>query len=273
MVRAHRIAFRGAVTAASRILIARDRLLGRTHRVAEEHSAQAIFTRHTIAGTGHRLDAVLALPAAGTPRTVLLICHGIGETVEHWPPVQRLLAANGTASLVFDYSGYGRSTGRVDAEQCERDAMAAFAYLRGLMPAHPVAMLGFSLGTGIAASVAQRVAASHLVLCAGFPSFRAAARALGVPAFLERLVPPIWRAAETLQGCSLPVLVVHGERDPLFPVRLAAELHACCGPHAKLIIVPELSHAQPYYRPELRYWGPILAWLESQPGALPKTGD
>ena len=89
--------------------------------------------------------------------------------------VQELLAAHGAASLVFDYSGYGRSTGRIEAAQCEQDAIAAFEFLEGLAPGAPIAVLGFSLGSGIAAAVMRRVRASRLVLCAGFTSFRAAA--------------------------------------------------------------------------------------------------
>ena len=46
------------------------------------------------------LDAVLVTPDANGARASLLICHGIGETVEHWLAVQQLLAANGVASLV-----------------------------------------------------------------------------------------------------------------------------------------------------------------------------
>jgi hypothetical protein len=76
-------------------------------------------------------------------RAVVLVCHGIGETVGHWVPVQELLAANGAASLVFDYSGYGRSTGRIEAAQCERDAIAAFEFLEKLAPGAPIAVLGF----------------------------------------------------------------------------------------------------------------------------------
>lgn len=272
MERAHRFAFTGALTVASRLLVARDRLLRRVHPAIDPAAAQTILTRHAIASHGNRLDAVLVTPSAAAPRNVLLICHGIAETVDHWMAAQQLLATHGTASLVFDYSGYGRSTGRVDADQCERDAMAAFHHLHRLMPSCPIAMLGFSLGAGIAAAVAPQLRPSRLVLCAGFPSFRAAARALGVPAFLQPLVPPIWQAPDSLRDYPRPVLVVHGENDRLLPVRLAAELHACCGPHAELMILPGLSHTQPYYHPALSCWGPILAWLEAQPPGTSLNG-
>jgi hypothetical protein len=258
-MRSHGISFTIALTGISRALLLRDRMLGRVRPVVEGAGAEATVERHEIVSGGNVLDAVWVRPA-GPVRAVVLVCHGICETVEHWVPVQQLLAAHGAASLVFDYSGYGRSSGRIEAAQCERDAIAAFEYLEGLAPGVPIAVLGFSLGSGIAAAVMRRVRASRLVLCAGFTSFRAAAHSVGIPAWLGPLIPPLWRAEESLRGCSLPILVVHGERDRIFPVKMGAELAACCG--AETILVPNLRHAEPYYDPQAEYWGPIVKWIE-----------
>jgi uncharacterized protein len=259
-MRSHGISFTIALTGISRALLLRDRMLGRVRPVVEGSGPEASVERHRIVSGGNILDAVWVRPTVAPARAVVLVCHGICETVEHWVPVQRLLAAHGAASLVFDYSGYGRSPGRIEAVQCEQDAIAAFELLERLAPGAPIAVLGFSLGSGIAAAVMRRVRASRLVLCAGFTSFRAAAHSVGIPVWLGPLIPPLWRAEESLQGCSLPILVVHGERDRIFPVKMGAELAACCG--AETILVPNLRHAEPYYHPQTEYWGPIVTWIE-----------
>jgi alpha-beta hydrolase superfamily lysophospholipase len=258
-MRSHKYSFTIALTGISRVLLARDWLLGRL-RPVDGRSGVSTVERCRIESGRNVLDAVWVRPAAAPVRAVVLICHGIGETVEHWGRVQELLAANGAASLVFDYSGYGRSSGRIEAAQCERDAVAAFEFLERLAPGAEIAVLGFSLGSGIAAAVMGRVRASRLVLCAGFTSFRAAAHSLGLPRLLRHLIPPLWHIEESLRDCRLPVLVVHGEKDRLFPVRMATELAECC--RAETIIVPKLGHAEPYYRPRVAYWGPIVAWIE-----------
>ena len=260
----HTRIFTVAITFASRMLIWRDQLLGRTSPVRMGNHPDALVSRHSIASGSNTLDAIYVEPADGPAQAVVLICHGIGEVVERWFPVQKLLAGNGAASLVFDYSGYGRSTGSISARQSEQDAIAAFEHLRGLAPGRPVSVVGFSLGSGIAAAVISRIPAERLVLCAGFTSFRAAAHRTGVPKWLAAAVPDIWNAEESLQGNSLPVLVVHGEKDQLFPVRMAQELAACCGPDVELIVVPDLRHNQPFYRPQLEYWGLILSRLTPQ---------
>jgi hypothetical protein len=161
-------------------------------------------------------------------------------------------------------SGYGRSTGRIDPTQCEEDAIAAFEYLQRLMPSSSVSVLGFSLGSGVAAAMITRVAAHRLVLCAAFTSFRAAAHSWGVPRRFVAVLPHIWRAEEALRDYSAPVLIVHGEQDRLFPVQMAADLAACCAAGSVLLVVPELSHDQPFYKPHISYWGPILSHLAPQ---------
>ena len=186
--------FRVVVRVISLGCVVRDRLLGRLGPIATGLVNGAIVERHSIRSGRNLLDAVYVRPAEGEARSVLLICHGIGEAVEHWYPVQLLLAAKGVASLVFDYSGYGRSTGAIGAAQCDEDAVAAFEFLQGLVPSRRIALLGFSMGSGVVASILGRVKPERMVLCAAFTSFKAAVRVLGMPRFLAE---PIWETVES----------------------------------------------------------------------------
>lgn len=239
----------------------RDRLLGRIRRNGRVETSQAVASRHVIHSGNNVIDAVFVTPDANAVKASVLICHGIGETVEHWLGVQQLLAANGVASMVFDYSGYGRSSGFFNASQCELDAVAAFMCLQRLTGTLPVSVLGFSLGSGIAAAIVPRVPVHRLLLCAAFTSLRKATVSVGIPKFFALAVPPIWDAEKALGACSVPVLVVHGEKDRLFPVEMAEELAAYCGSQSELVIVPMLTHNEPFYRPHLSYWGRIASWL------------
>ena len=257
----HRRLFTIAITSISRLCIVRDRVLGRIGPGGVRSSADAAVSRQKIQSGRNVVDTLFVTPTGRPVEAVVLICHGIGEVVERWFPVQRLLAANGVASLVFDYSGYGRSTGRVSAAQCEQDTIAAFELLQSLAPGHPITILGFSLGSGIAAAIVNRVPANRLVMCASFTSFREAACSLGVPKRFAAAVPDIWHAAESLRDCSVPVLVVHGEKDGLFPVRMASEIAACCGADAELVVVPNVTHNEPFHLPRLSYWGLIVSRL------------
>jgi pimeloyl-ACP methyl ester carboxylesterase len=252
--------FTTALICASRAVQLRDRMLSRIPRRRPECPGITV-TQHTVASGKNLVDAAFVTPASVEAQAAVLICHGIGEIVPQWFPIQHILAEGGIASLVFDYSGYGRSTGRPDWSQFEDDAVSAFDLLKQLAPGPPIAILGFSLGTGIAPAILNRVKPDRLVLCAGFSSFRKAARAAWVPGFLSPFVPPIWSAKDALCNCRLPILIVQGDRDSLFRLPMAHDLVGCCNGRADLLVLPARSHNEPFYNPRPHYWGPIISWL------------
>ena len=260
---AQNIAFTTSLAIASRIVQVRDRFLGRVPRSRPDCSSLHA-TQHAIPSGKNILDSVYVEPAS-YPRSALLICHGIGEIVPQWFPIQRIFAERGISSLVFDYSGYGRSTGRIHWRQFEQDAISAFQLLQRLAPGVPITLLGFSLGTGIAPAILNRVNASRLILCAGYTSFRNAARAAWIPPLLKSLVPPIWSAKEALFDCKLPILIVQGNHDRLFQMHMGQELLACTSGRADLVVLPARSHNSPFYHPKPEYWHPIINWLLQTP--------
>ena len=174
----HRPSFTIALTGISRALIVRDRLMGWSGPVWPPTSTVVSASRHSIPSGASILDAIYVEPVGPPARAAVLLCHGIGETVRPWFPVQQLLAINGVASLLFDYSGYGKSTGKIDWNQFEQDAIAAFHCLEGLAHPLPLSVLGFSLGSGVAAAVINQLNAQRLILCAAFTSFRDATHAI-----------------------------------------------------------------------------------------------
>jgi pimeloyl-ACP methyl ester carboxylesterase len=237
------------MTSLGRLLVWRDRVFV---RIPPAHGV-GVIERVGIARGKDRLDAVLVRPV-GKPRAVVLICHGIGEIVEHWTRAQEALAEHGVASLVFNYSGCGRSTGWMSAERCEQDALAAYAWLRGRMPGVKVTLLGFSLGTGVAVAVVGRMTVECLVLCDGYPTFREAARKFGMP--VRGMVQDVWRSEEALRACRVPVVVVHGGQDRLFPVEMGERLAKACV--TELVVVPEMGHADLHAKARPEDWRAIL---------------
>ncbi len=238
-----------------RVLVARDRLLGRPGvRVLP-----AGATRLTIESGRNGLDAVLMVPEGARVQAAVIVCPGIGERVEHWLRAQELLAGRGVASLVFNYSGMGRSGGRVSVGQCERDAIAAAQWMRVRFTGVPRTLLGFSLGSGIAAAVTRRAYVERVVLCAAYTSFREAACALGLPGWMRSGLPDVWRSGEALRRCGVPVLIVQGQRDRLFPLWMGGELARVCG--GTVMVVSGMEHADLHAEPRMEQWGPVVEWL------------
>jgi uncharacterized protein len=250
-----------AITSLGRVLLVRDQVLDRVKWIRRLKASHIGVTRLSIRSGKNVLDAIFVEPQENAAQASVLICHGIGETVQPWIPVQQLLAANGVASLVFDYSGYGRSSGHFSSQQSEQDAISAFHCLQRLTGPLPISVLGFSMGSAIAAAMIAKVPAHRLFLCAAFTSLKKAATSVGIPRYFVRYVPAVWVAEDVLRACALPVLIVHGEKDKLFPVDMAAELIGFCGSTSELVIVPKLSHNAPFRGPHLSYWELIISRL------------
>ncbi len=250
-----KLLFAVVVSSTGRVLVARDRLLGRPRRGVWPAGA----TRVSIQSGRNVLDAVLMVPEGRGVLAAVTVCPGIGERVEHWQNAQELLAAAGVASLVFNYSGMGRSGGGVSAGQCERDAIAAALWMRVRFTGVPRTLLGFSLGSGIAAAVARRAYVERVVLCAAYTSFREAACAVGLPRWMRCGLPDVWRSGEALRRCGVPVLIVQGQRDRLFPVQMGGELARACG--GTLMVVSGMEHGDLHAAPVMGQWGPIVEWV------------
>jgi alpha-beta hydrolase superfamily lysophospholipase len=243
------------LTIASRGLILRDHLFGVTRRLRVHDAREDFFI-----ASGKRKLACVYVP--GVERgPVVLLCHGIGETVQHWSAVQALFHDRGVGSLVFNYSGYGRSTGRVRAEHCDEDLVAAYGELRRRVgPEAPVFVLGYSLGSGIAAhgAAALRPAVAGLFLCEAFDSFRGAACAIGIPRWLAHTAPDVWVTVAAMECIQMPVWVVHSDGDRLFPLEMPKKIINACGSSGELIVVAGLAHNEPYLTAAERYWQPII---------------
>jgi uncharacterized protein len=233
--------------------MARDAMWGRVDRIPQDPTREEFF----FASGGRRLAGVWVAGPPGAP--VILLCHGIGETVAYWGAVQMYLREHGVGSLICNYSGYGKSEGRICVEHCDEDFVSAYGELRRRVgPDTKVFVLGFSMGSGIAACGVSKLvpAPDGLFLCAGFSSLREAMQAFWVPAWFTRLLPHVWDTVEAVRTLRLPVCVVHSEADELLPVEMARKVASAGG--CDLVVVCGLRHIEPYLKPAEDSWGPVL---------------
>jgi len=224
-----------------------------------------------------RLDGLLVLPASEI-RASVLILHGIGERLSYWREAQEMLARHGVASLIFDYSGYGKSTGATTPENLRQNTVAAWDSLRALVAdERPPVLLGLSLGTGVAIDAAPYLAPapSGVVLCEAFTSLRSAGEAVlantPLPGFairaLAKLLPDVYRTAASIRQVASPLLIFHSDSDELFPMTMAHEIFSSAraneGRRAELFVPYGFAHNDAYLNPTLGYWQPILDFLLS----------
>jgi len=161
------------------------------------------------------------IPAPRPPALAhVLLCHGnagnIGDRVLH----AKLLTDAGLDVFLFDYRGYGRSDGTPDEIGTYRDARAARGALlaRAGVDAGRVLYLGESVGGAVALALALEAPPMGLVLQSAFTSVRDMGR-VHYPFIPPALVPDAYPNLRRIAELRSPLLVIHGDRDDIVPVR------------------------------------------------------
>ena len=173
----------------------------------------------------------------------LLLCHGnagnIGDRVLH----AALLTTAGFDVLLFDYRGYGRSSGRPGEEGTYRDARAALAGLLEQPEVDParVFYLGESLGAAVALDLALEHPPAGLVLLSAFTGVRELGR-LHYPFVPAALIPDAYPSARRIHALRAPLLVLHGERDDIVPVAQGRALFDAAPKPKRMRVFPGVGH-------------------------------
>lgn len=156
---------------------------------------------------------------------VTLFLHGNAGNISHRADKLSALARTGASVLIIDYRGFGKSDGKPKERGLYLDADAAYEELlrRGYAPER-IMLYGESLGTGVATDLAVRKTCAGLVLEAPFPSVGAVANRV-VP-FLGPLVVSGFETGNKIAGVTVPLLVIHGNRDEVIPYDMGQAVFA-----------------------------------------------
>lgn len=157
------------------------------------------------------------IPAPGATQ-VVLFCHGNAGNISDRLESIRTFHQLGLTVLIFDYRGYGLSSGRTDEPGTYRDAEAAWSYLirRGYRPEH-IIVFGRSLGAGVAAHLARGHRPGALILESAFTSVP------DLGSYHYWYLPVRWltrfsyATADYVRQVTAPVLVVHSRNDEIVP--------------------------------------------------------
>jgi fermentation-respiration switch protein FrsA (DUF1100 family) len=210
------------------------------------------------------LDATLVRAPADTA-PALLIFHGTAEAVSYWADTQALLYRHGITSMVFDYSGFGRSTGRPTAAHLEEDADSAYAvFVRRVGPRVRHYVLGYSLGTGVVFDAVRRFTPSPagVVFVASYSSARDGAVAFGlIPKWATFLLPDLWNNVRDTRNLRQPLLVVQSDADQLFPVSMARAVYDAATVPKQMVVLHGYRHEDGHLHPTDEYWAPVVRFM------------
>jgi pimeloyl-ACP methyl ester carboxylesterase len=167
---------------------------------------------------GYRLHGVHIPPAGREAAERLLVVGFAGNAWNSADAAAYLHDVYPHAHIVaFHYRGYAPSTGLPSSEALRADAPLVLEQaLRRVKPKRTVAV-GFSIGSGVAASLADRDGVDGIILVTPFDSLKAVAQGHYPWLPVGMLFSEEMDAAGPLETSDVPVAIVAAEHDTLIP--------------------------------------------------------
>jgi uncharacterized protein len=167
--------------------------------------------------------------------------------------------------MLFDYRGYGRSTGTATVRGLQTDARVAYNYARSGSPSpqETIIVHGHSMGSFLSAMIAEENEVAGYILESPITEVNSWTRRL-VPwiarPFVRFRIDPLIQEQNNLERVAridLPVLMTGGSFDDVTPFRMATELHEASASTNKRLV--EINGAKHNDLPRFRQYREALA--------------
>lgn len=199
----------------------------------ENYDLKEVFAKIETATNSKKSDVTIAsgkeklngwLFKKSGAKKIILVSHGNGGEIAHrLLLVSPMLFANASV-LLYDYEGYGRSTGQPSVAALKQDGLAAYDYVANELHYTPdnIVVFGESLGSGVTTYIAEHRKVAAVIIQSGFSSLSSAAKDR---IFWLNFYPPVaFDGVEMdnlayLRGAHPPVLLMHGDKDTVLPIK------------------------------------------------------
>ena len=171
------------------------------------------------------------------PIASALYCHGNTGNLTNPAHLMPRLLDCGFNILLFDYRGFGRSTGYATVSGVIADTLAAARYHDAVRPKNlPSILFGFSIGGAIAAQVIREYPFDGLILQSTFSSLPEVTRVAFPRLPLHLVSGSAFDTAGALKTLRVPLLILHGTEDEACPCWMADAMYDACGTSDKAIL-------------------------------------
>jgi uncharacterized protein len=183
---------------------------------------------------GNILNGWFLKPKTNNIKATVLQLHGNGGNISYQYQFAEPLVKSGYQVMVFDYEGYGKSTGKPSQEKVLEDGNAAVNYIRQRedVKGTKLILFGQSLGGHLSCVVAAKnpEKIDALVVEGAFSGHKRMAVYVGgqhgAPAWVARLlVPTRYDAIDYIDKVTVPKLIIHSTEDETCPFFMSCDLY------------------------------------------------
>lgn len=163
-------------------------------------------------------------------------CHGNTGNLTTFAHAMPRLLESGINILLFDYRGFGKSSGRPSLHGVIADAVAAARFHDAIRPRGlPSILYGYSIGGAIAAQALRHHPFDGVILQSTFTSLPDITRAIFPRLPLHLFAGRLFDTKAIVQALTVPLLVIHGADDEVCPPWMAKALVDACGSPEKRV--------------------------------------
>jgi uncharacterized protein len=173
---------------------------------------------------------------------VILYFHGNGDFLAGFFGRFREIIADGTGVIALSFRGYAGSSGQPSESGLLQDAAAAYAFTTVRYGADKIIVWGFSLGTGVAVALAADQPVGKLILEAPYSSTADVAASMFWFAPVRLMMRDQFRSDQRIARVKVPLLIMHGGRDPAIPIVFGERLFALAHEPKQFVRFPEGGH-------------------------------
>ena len=195
-------------------------------------------------------------------RPLIVFFHGNAGNLSDNLGYIRLLHGSGFPIFIFDYRGFGKSEGTPLRENdLYQDARGALSYLARQGWRHDgIIMFGQSLGAAVALQMALEAKPAGLVMESSFTSIAEVVKYVSPLAYFTvgwwSINFPFDNAAK-IGRSDVPLLLIHGDHDPVVPVEMTRRLFVRARDPKMLYIIDGGGHCDVFERDFTDY---LAAW-------------
>jgi len=189
-------------------------------------------------------------------RGLIFYLHGNAGSLDSWGEVAKTYTDLNYDVFMLDYRGFGKSEGKITSQnQLYQDVQTAYDELKTKYGETNIVVLGYSIGTGLAANIASKNNPGLLILQAPYYSLTDMMKHTYpiIPTFILKY------KLETnilIRECNMPIVIFHGDQDEVIYYDSSLKLKALMKKTDRLITLNGQGHNgmtdNPVYKTEIK---------------------
>jgi uncharacterized protein len=193
---------------------------------------------------------------ADSSKGLIFYLHGNAGSLNSWGNAAKTYTDLGYDVFMLDYRGYGKSEGSISSqEQLFQDVQIAYNKLKKRYSEDKIIVLGYSLGTGLAAKLASTNKPKLLILQAPYYSLTDMMKH-NYPIIPTFILKYKFQTNDYIKDCKMPIIIFHGNEDDVIYYGSSIKLKGLLKKTDTLITLNGQGHDgitdNPEYRTEIQ---------------------